>query len=234
MNWNHLLKKILLGSLVLATIIGVGCNTVNAAQVPANGAYITWSTNTYVPPFFEGKRLPTSGSPVTAWVVVFDNGKAIDLSQATIYWYADSNLLQSGTGNQRVSFNAQDETENLTSLQVKVQDATGNLWNANIQVPVISPKATIAANYPGGIFNTSPAVVTAVPYFFNTTDLSSLVYAWSVNGTTAQSGENPQEADINVGGDAPSGTNLSIQVTVTNPSDNTSANASTNLIYQKL
>jgi hypothetical protein len=232
MNLGHRSKKIFFLFVILIAV-GGAC-AAHAAPVPASGAYISWSTNTYTPPFFDGKKLPTAGSPVTAWVMVFSNGKAIDLSQDTIYWYADSNVLQSGVGDQKISFNAQNTTENITNLQVSVQDPTGNLWNANIQVPVVNPKAAIETNYPGGVVTVSPAIATALPYFFNTSDVSSLVYVWTVNGSSAESSENPQEADITISDSTPSGTNLNIQVSITNSSDGTSANASTNLIYQKL
>jgi hypothetical protein len=102
-----------------------------------------------------------------------------------------------------------------------------------VQVPVVSPKVAIEANYPNGVVSVSPATVKALPYFFNIPSPSSLTFAWTVNGVAASAAENPDVAVINVGG-LPSGSAIKIMLTAKNSADTTSAAASTNLVYQTI
>jgi hypothetical protein len=165
---------------------------------------------------------------------MFDNGKPIDLSGATIYWYTDSQLLQSGQGVQRITFSAPNTTEQIINLQARVEDTSGNNSVANIQVPIVSPVTAIEANYPGLVISGSSANVLALPYFFNVSDPSTLNYSWQVNNVSAKSAENPQQATINIGNGFLPGSAVRINLTVSNSSDNTSADSFLKLTYQKL
>ncbi len=204
-----------------------------AALPSLTGTIIDWSTDTYVPPGFHGKQLPTGGSNVTAWVMLLNDGVPVDISDYTIYWYADGELLQSGQGLQRISFAAPQATEQVTDLQARVEDANGNPFVADIQVPVVAPKVAIEADYPGGIIASSSADIKALPYFFNVSGPSALTYAWSANGVPTQSAENPEEATLAISESTTPGTTISINLVVVNPSDSTTATANTVLTYQK-
>lgn len=204
-----------------------------ATQTPANGLFVNWTTNTYVPALYAGKRLPTSGSKIDAWATLFNKGKVIDVSNYTISWYADDRLLQWGKGVQKISFDAPARTGQIMNLRVQAQNADGNLFRGGVQVPVIAPKLAIAGDYPGGIANSFPLEVTALPYFFNVADPSALAFAWSANGQSASSAASPDRATIAVANPT-SGMNIRIGLTATNPVDSTAATARMAVTYQKL
>jgi len=204
------------------------------ARMPLNGAVIDWSTNTYAPSGFQGKRLPTSGSDVTAWVAVFAGGKPMNASGYTIRWYADNQLLQSGKGLATISFKAPRATAKIVNLQARIQASSGELLVANIQVPTVSPVVALQANYPGGIVTTQSVDVKALLYFFNVSDPSSLKFNWSANGVSGENAENPEVANINLGPNVQPGTAIRIRVTVNNPGDSTTATAVANLTYQRI
>ena len=227
-----MLKKFLVSFIIV--LAGLSITSVRAAQTPTNGVAISWSTNTYTPASFPGKKLPTSHSPITAWVTVFQNGKAVDASNYHFSWYVGSTLIQSGQNLQKITFNAPKGTELILNLQARVQDENGALSVANIQVPVINPRVAIEANYPGKIVSGNSATVTALPYFFNISTPDSLTYSWQVNGVSSQSAENPTQANINFGNNFSSGSKIGIRLNVANSSDNTAASANLSLTYQKI
>lgn len=238
MRTIDLVKKIFLGAFFILAAIALSAVSapVRAQTAPAalSGIVVNWSTNTYVPPGFHGKRLPTSGSDVKAWLTVFSAGKPVSVSNYFVYWYADDQLLQSGNGLASISFKAPKTTSQIVNLQARAQSPGGNLLVGSIQVPVINPVVAIQSGYPGGVFTSPTAEVAALPYFFNVSGPLSLVFRWSANGVSAASGENPAAASINLGGSAQSGTKVRVQVNVANPNDGTSANAYSNFTYQKL
>ncbi len=205
-----------------------------AAPPPLTGVIIDWSAKTYVPAGFVGKVLPTAESPISAWILVFVNGKVADASQYNVRWYANDQLLRSGTGIVTASFKAPTAANQVVNLQARVQNPAGELTVANIQIPIVSPKVAIVGNYPGGTIIGSPANLTAIPYFFNVSGVDALTYQWTVNGTAAQSAENPQVATLNIGNDTPSGTTIAISLNVANPNDSTTATARASYVYQKI
>lgn len=217
--------------LVIAT--SLQATHVAKAQTAANEFIISWSSDTYVPPGFVGKRLPTSGSNVNAWIALISGGKPASMANENIQWYAGSQLLQSGKGLVKISFKAPAGENNIIVLQAQVHGLSGVTKIASIQVPVISPKVAIQTDVIGATITSPSLVAKALPYFFNVSDPSMLSFRWSANGVTAQSAEDPSEADISLGG-TPTGSPISLSLTVTNPSDKTSGTGTTKLIYQKI
>lgn len=200
---------------------------------PVDGVFINWSTSTYVPPGYQGKRLPTSGSDVSAWIAIFSNGKPANASAYAIRWYIDNKVFQSGKGLNTISFKTPKATSQIINLQARAQAPDGEVLVGNIQVPVVNPVVAIRADYPNGIFTQPSANVAALPYFFNVPSLSSLTFQWSANSVSANNEENPDAAVINLGDNAKTGTKIRVQVTVTDSSNSTAASAYTNLVYQK-
>lgn len=229
-------KTLIRGIAVLETLsLFMVFGTAHGAQAspaPLNGTIVSWSADTYAPPGFRGKHLPTSGSNLSAWITVFAGGKPVNASDYTVRWYADNQLVQSGLGLTTISLNAPKITAKIVMLQARAQSPSGDLSVANIQIPVIDPVVALQTNYPGGIVTTPTVNAKALLYFFNVSDPSSLAFSWSANGTTGQNTENPDTATINLGANTPGGTNIRIKVTVSNPGDSTTATANANLIYQ--
>ena len=227
------IKPLLIIVAVLASAFALNARA-QTAPTSLSGVVISWATDTYVPTGFQGKRLPTSGSDIAAWVIIFVAGKPVSAANYTVQWYANEELLQSGRGLAAISFKAPWTADQIVRLQARVQSPDGDLSVARIQVPVVSPKIAIRADYPGGVFTGPSANVAALPYFFNVSDASSLTFQWSANGVTAQNSESPDSAVITLGDNAPSGTSIRVQVTATNSGGSTAATAYVNLTYQKI
>jgi hypothetical protein len=194
---------------------------------------VTWrASNSYIPSFYQGKALPSYGSRITASLELISNGKILNISGQTIYWYENEVLLGGGTGVQQITFSPFGEPPNSLALNVELPQYDGTYLSHTIQIPFVNPVAVIDAPYPSGQFSTNPVGLTAIPFFFDTGSASDLSYAWSVNGQSGSNTENPQEAQITLPQGTQSGTSLAVSLSVTNPVGSTVATANQNLTYQ--
>lgn len=204
------------------------------AQTTAPQFLVTWKTSgSYVPAAYPGKALPTYGSQITATVELVSGGKILNIKNQTIYWFLNGTPIGGGAGVQRVTFPPFDVPPNALTLRVELPSYKGQLLLHDVLVQTIKPRVVIYAPYPGGTTGANPITVQAIPYFFNTSSPSNLSFAWSVNGQGGAAAENPDEAQIALPPDTPSGTSLAVSLTVKNPADSSEAAASTNIIYQK-
>lgn len=206
------------------------------AQTSASSPWflITWkTTGSYIPSFYLGKALPTYGSNITASLeLVTPQGKILDLSQQTIYWYEDDNLVGGGVGVQQATFPPIGDAPNTVDLRVTIPNYNGSYLVHAINIPMVSPEAVLYAPYPNGQFSQNPISVMALPYFFNISSPSGLSYAWSVNGQSGSNAENPEVAQITLPQGTSSGTGIDTSLSVENPNDSTVATASNNLTYE--
>jgi hypothetical protein len=229
---SFLRKTAPLGLIFLFAIV-FSPNITNAQTASSPQFLITWKTaGSYIPSFYEGKALPTYGSQITASVELISQGKILDLSNQTVYWYLNDTLIGGGVGVQTVTFPPLGEPP--SSLQLKVElpyYSAGYLINT-INIPMVKPQAVISAPYPDGQFSQNTVTLTALPYFFNTSAASNLSYTWSVNGQQGSNTENPEEAQITLPKGTSSGEALSVSLSIKNPSDSTIGTASQNLTYE--
>ena len=195
---------------------------------------ITWkTTGSYIPSFYLGKALPTYGSNITASLeLISPQGQILDLSQQTIYWYEDDNLVGGGVGVQSATFPPIGDAPNTVNLRVTIPNYNGAYLVHAINIPMVLPEAVLYAPYPNGQFSQNPISVTAIPYFFNISDPSKLSYTWSVNGQNGSNAENPEVAQITLPQGTPSGTGVDVSLSLGNPNDSTVATASANLTYE--
>lgn len=214
----------------------VACGAVMArpahAQTIAGPQFmITWSTDqSEIPSFYTGKSLPSYGNYVTAEVTLLVNGRPVDLSGQTIYWYLNDVLIGGGTGVQKLTFLPFGTPPGSMTLKVDLPGYGGQDLSHETFLPFVTPVAVIMAPYPGGSFSTNPVAVSALPYFFDASS-SALSYSWAVNGQTGTNAENPQSAEITLPQNAPSGSSLTITLGVTNPQNHESANTQSTLTY---
>ncbi len=195
---------------------------------------ITWeTTGSYIPSFYQGKMLPTYGSKITASLeLISPQGKVINLSGQTIYWYVNDILAGGGTGVQQMTFPPIGDAPSITTLRVTMPDYNGAVLAHAVNIPMTLPEAVIYAPYPGGQFSQNPLSIQALPYFFNISDPSKLSYSWSVNGQSGSNTENPETADVTLPQGTPSGTGVDVSLSLTNPNDSTVATANANLTYE--
>lgn len=210
-------------------------STAAHAQTASSPQFLlTWSAaGSYIPSSYQGKALPTYGSKVTAeFELISAQGQVLDLSQQTIYWYLDDNLIGGGVGVQKVTFLPVGEAPSGQDLRVTIPDYNGNYLVHEVQIPMVTPVAVILAPYPNGQFSENPLTVSAIPYFFNIPTASGLSYTWSVSGQTSSGAENPESAVITLPAGTPSGTSLDLSLSIENSNDSTMGTASKNLTYE--
>src|ERR1700722_313500 len=177
---KYFIIAILVGLLLLTTRFAKA-QTASSPQI-----LITWSAvDSYAPPSYSGKILPNQNSPIVASLEILVGGTPADLSNQTIYWYLNGNLLGGGDGVQRMAFvDPDDEAPDNLTLEVELPDYPSGLLAQEINIPIVQPIAVIDAPYPQSEFSENPLVVQALPYFFSASSTSPLSFAWSVNGQT--------------------------------------------------
>jgi hypothetical protein len=234
MHGKRTLHKVsIASSFILFSAMIAGIVPVRAAGRPE--LLVTWqASKSYVPSFYSGKILPNQASQVTASVEAFTpQGQVINLSRQQIYWYLNDVLINGGIGAQRATFQPFGQAPSAETLRVEVPNYPGGLLIREINFPLITPVAVIESSYPQGQFHDIPISMKALPYFFNATSSAPLVFSWSVNGETVVSAENPQSLQISLPQSTPSGFAVNINLTIRNTSDSMTAEAASNLAYQR-
>lgn len=156
----------------------------------------------------------------------------------TINWYVNDQLLKTRSGgapgSQTISFRAPGLRGGV-ELKIQLSDFDPNgLFFTVLNIPVVQPEVVIETLLPGKQFGTPSTLVKAVPYFFNVTSPAELSYSWSVNGQAPPGAENPMDLTVNVNPEAPSGSTISISISVENPkSKSETAGSFLDLIYLK-
>ena len=221
-------------SILAAAILTAAFFSGASAQSSAPQMVVTWRAyGSYVPPQYEDKALPNQESELTASLELLVNGKSVDLSRQTVYWYLNNTPIGSSAGEQYIVFPPFGTAPAFLTLKAELPNYNGNQLIHEIQIPLVSPKAVIASPHPTGQSSENPVILQGVPYFFYTSDPRTLSYTWSVNGQTSASAENPQTLQVNLDPATPSGTTLDISLSIKNPNDSMSSDDSTNVVYLK-
>src|SRR3989344_3706408 len=205
------------------------------AQTAAPELFITWTASrSSAPPDFQGKIFPGAKSSISASVMLIDNGKAVDLSNETVYWYANNGFIDGGAGVTRVAFGAPSVARNTINLRAQLPSYGENFVVKTIEIPVVVPEAVIDAPFPGGTFSQSPVKVKAYPFFFTVPDLSFLKFLWNVNGTEPTNQEVPGELFINVPAGTANNSSFSVNLSIENPAAfGQTAKKQTGIIFKK-
>lgn len=220
-------KQIFLVAVFFSLIFGFHQITAKAQTAPE--IWATWKAESYIPADFKGKAMPSDSTLVTASFEVTEGGRFINLSSYEIYWYLNSELIKTATGEQQVAFRVPIRGNH--QLMIKVNDYEGRTLVKTITIPAVRPEAVIIAPYPRDIFSNSQLQVRAVPYFFNTTNPASLNFSWAVNGQRPASTENISFLNINLGGQTADGYQLDIRLSVSDPKDSLSMAATAKSLF---
>lgn len=220
LGFRHKTLSFVIGLFLFAALISPGYSLGQTTQQPQ--ILLTWQALSYAPANYQGKVLPGPGSIITASVEIIDQGKIADLSKNIIYWYLDGSLVGSGVGKKTVNVRAPNRALQETEIMVQIPGYKRGLLFKRIALLVASPLAVIEAPYAGRSFGSRSIAVKGVPYFFNVTDLSTLVFSWTVNGEPAPqatSTEGKTELVININPDARIGSTLNIGLTIQDPKE---------------
>ncbi len=169
------------------------------AQTTA-GLAVVWEADTYTPPNYLGKALPSAGSTVTVTALPYGpNAAGLPLTAAdfTYTWTKDGLSLpsSSGVGKNSLSFTAASMGSNVIGVQAESK-ANKLVLQQQIIIPITTPQVLLYEYDPlwGTLQNrTLPTLyqllkkelsVAAVPYFINTnaTRAGEVEYGWQLNG----------------------------------------------------
>ena len=208
--------KALVALIVLLGMIVLGAPTTNA-QVSAPVMWLTWRAATYIPAEYNGRALPTPGSNVVVAIDVIHNGKPMDLSQETIYWYISGSYIAGGRGLARTAITIPDIiSQNQISIRVSLPETLGGLART-ITIPVALPQTVITVLPPDPAANRDLSFdVQARPYFFTVNDPSQLNFNWTVNNQAPSSFNDPMHLHINIPQGTATGSKLNVRLKVEN------------------
>ncbi|RJQ28726.1 hypothetical protein C4571_03070 [Candidatus Parcubacteria bacterium] len=177
---------------------------------------ISWRALTYVPPGFSGKALPIENSVVEAAVELVDRGSPINTAGYPIYWYLNGKYLEGGRGLRSVKFPVPRFGDRF-DLRAEISGYKGASPTKTVRVPVVRPEAVISTPLSGNNFSSLSTEFRALPYFFNVTKLSDLVFRWRVNDEAVASTENPDGLTVNLDPTTPPGFKTRIELSIQNP-----------------
>lgn len=172
---------------------------------------LLWEADTYTPPFYKGKALPTFKSMVKMTAIPRKNSYSSSPSAFYYKWTYNrieglgealgmsSTLIRSGWPN--------------SSVPVTVNVSIPNTeWKGaeTVNIPGYNPKIVLYEQQPllGTLFHRAltPSTkgvgntfsVRAVPYFFSTDNYlnKDLVYSWNINGETVQTSAEPTNVEL--------------------------------------
>ena len=179
--------------------------------------FLTWKAETYVPPHYPGKALPIPNSKITVAVDLVDQGRVVDLSSETTYWYLNDAFLTGGAGITRVAITAPDTLgKNTIRLRVALPNYQGGVMKS-VTIPVTLPEIVIEHALPRKEVRGETLEVRGWPYFFNVRDLSELLLSWSVAGKEPEPYPDPSALRVSVRGSLPSGARIPVRFGAENP-----------------
>ncbi|MFA6407562.1 MAG: hypothetical protein WCV80_02550 [Candidatus Paceibacterota bacterium] len=154
--------------------------------------YITWRANNFYPAGFKGKALPTPGTTIIIAAEVIKSGKLFDSSTATFSWSVDGRSALTGVGKKEYSFVATKKDSKSHFVQVSIKSGMETITGA-ITIPLTVPQTVIEAPFPmKKVSENIKGNIQAIPYFFNITSISDLLFSWRVNSFNKNAGSDNQ------------------------------------------
>ncbi|MBM3256880.1 MAG: hypothetical protein FJY98_00920 [Candidatus Liptonbacteria bacterium] len=201
-------KAILAYSALL--ILGGLATTLPLHAQSAPQVIISWRASTFTPAGYLGKPLPTAESRIEASVEALQNGRLIDLSKETIYWYVDNNFVSGGTGIHSTFFRTPPLKFSPISLRVEIPTLKEGVIKG-ITIPVVFPEAVMQT--PSTPLR-PPLALKGLPFFFNVDFAEILSFDWIVNGEKAAASGEPDVLTIKT---VPAGAALNVTLSIYNP-----------------
>ncbi len=200
-------------SAIIETLDGV---TLNKRLIfEAGDITLLWQADTYTPPSYLGKALPSANSKVTVLALatfLTSEGKRIPPRELSYTWKQNGQVMGNASGNGQQSFSYITNTYNRqTLIGVEVKNPKTNaIIDKEIAIMTEQPRIVFyeeqplsGTNYARAIKNNlvlqNPTIsLKAEPFFFSQDTLrsGSVVYNWSINNKTIETA--PGKAIINL------------------------------------
>ncbi len=164
--------------------------TKTIAVRPAETVLLWQANDSYVPPFYKGKAMPSAQSEIK--VVAMPEIKGVTPSSLIYTWKQDYNNMQDASGYGKNSFiyttDYLDSSNNIDAVVSTTDQSQSS--EANIDIPTVDPKIVFYKNDPkfGTLFDASlqdghiiqgSEILEASPYFISPKDLRNPILSWS-------------------------------------------------------
>jgi hypothetical protein len=209
-----------LGSEVAVVVIAQGRDGGSAtgeAFITPTEIDILWESDSYVPPFYKGRALPSAGTKLRMQAMArlqLPDGSTVPDNEIIYTWRRNGTVIQtsSGRGRSFAIFPAPTLFSKDTFSVEAVAVTGARSGKASVTIPSIEPQLILYEDHPllgilySNAFGQSTSVrdaemtFAAVPYFAeaNSSDDSQLVYKWQVNGRPINADySRPSEITIN-------------------------------------
>jgi len=164
---------------------------------------LTWSSNSYIPPDYEGLAMPTRGSQISVFVLPTKKLSS-DPEKLNYRWLLDDEIASwaSGQGKSVFSFRATKWSDDYHAVQVQVLNGESVIWRKTISIKVSNAEAIF--KLAGSPYSTKEMISTktgqtikifSLPFFFNVKSLSDLNFQWQIDGQDLTNLDN-KEPDI--------------------------------------
>lgn len=166
-----------------------------AGPVQAADVTLTWSADTYVPPAYPGRALPSRGSSVEV-IAHLESGSN---PNSLIYkWTLDNRTALIGLGEEVLQFRMSERSAEGHKVRLEVYALDNITLVASSNLLTIRPaEPEIAIETDSIIVTPNQAVeFTAHPYFFNITHPDELNYNWSFEGLSPERSGHEQDTFI--------------------------------------
>lgn len=165
--------------------------------------YIDWTTDTFIPPDYQGKALPTFQSIVTlSATLVAPTGTRINESDYSFNWLLDNSTVLP-SNNPTASFEVKKAAGDKHKIYLRVFDKNRNVVKDKfLMIPIASPQIALFKEKTGGLLlnNTNQELVVTKkselnlivkPIFFNKISSENvLIYSWKLNNQPVSTSSN--------------------------------------------
>lgn len=159
-----------------------------------NNIELIWSNDSYVPPLYQGRALPSIGSKILVDAVVVASGG--NPSNLKYSWFIDDIFQKnkSGYGKNSFYFYASQRPGNSQTIKIQIFNDDRTIFEERIiQIPIVSPEIAIypsnGNNYVADRANEVSVVLPdkefsffARPYFFSIEKFADFVFEWNFAG----------------------------------------------------
>lgn len=169
---------------------------------------VSWKSNTYTPPYYQGKSLPIENSYIDVSFEMIsknanDFGKIIDISDKQVRWYINGDIVSrmDGKSELRINNNMISGSRIAVEIEVEYYNDKGNTYfpRKRIEILISNPKVYILNKSKNSSLFENGLSFIAEPMFFNANKLSSLIINWSVNRDELKKENQEFDLDINLG-----------------------------------
>ena len=174
----------------------------------ANDFILHWSTDTYTPPDYQGKALPTRGSKIKA---VATPTKKLSVNPDALFyrWLLDDEIMgQAGQGKSVFEFTADKWPGGYHEVESQILDARENIiWRGTVSIKIVNPEVLI--RQPNNAYSAKDKLTTktgldlelkAAPLFFNIGQINELSFDWRVDNVNLSWSEekNPESLKLKI------------------------------------